>query len=228
MKIKPYNTNEVSSSRRKFSPIRYRKSMNEYSSTINKTRENLLVLINNEFISHLRANSPSKINHKTLADVDKEFDWNRVIQLKAESFSPSDIYIRGEAKTNTYLFNCSLDKSCISNSSEDTERVPEFCRKSLARKKLDRFSKYLENNLNSSTIDNNDPGYLTDESVEEESLEHINEKKQGFNYLRNLSKKFKINKKKCKKNHHNNTNNISLRIPKIYHLSSFSPFKLKK
>ena len=63
-----------------------------------------------------------------------------------------------------------------------------------------------------------------EEIEQEESLEHINEKKQGFNYLRNLSKKFKINKKKCKKNHHN----ISLRIPKIYHLSSFSPFKLKK
>lgn len=225
MKIKPYNTNDLSSSRRKYSPSRCRKNMNEYSLAVNKTRENLLVLINNEYISHLRANFPSKVNHKTLADVDKEFDWNRVIQLKVESFSPSDIYIRGEAKTNTYLFNCSLDKSPISNPGDDTERVPEFCRKSLALKKLDHLSKHHENNLNSSSIDNNDPGYLTDESVEEESPEHINEKKHGFNYLRKLSRELKLKNKEI---NHNNSHNITLRRPKIYQLSTFSPFKLKK
>ena len=39
---------------------------------INKTREHLLILINNELITHLHEKSPSKVNHKTLADIEKE------------------------------------------------------------------------------------------------------------------------------------------------------------
>ena len=198
---------------------------------INKTREHLLILINNELITHLHEKSHSKVNHKTLADIEKEYNENRVIRLKTENYSPSDIYIRGEQKTNTYFFNVSPEKRVTLSPEVNFEKLPDFCRKSLARRKIRRFTTYLKQNLSKEITDNDyddkDQGYMSDESLDEDSeeeKENEKAKKQGFFYLRNLSRKLKSNKKTLAKkntmafgNHHNNKQSKAL--------TSFSPIK---
>lgn len=210
-----------------------KKPKKKKTSLINKTREHLLILINNEFIKHLHEKSPSKVNHKTLADIEKEYNENRVIQLKAENFSPSDIYIRGEQKTNTYFFNVSPEKRVTLSPEVNFDKLPDFCRKSLARRKINRFSNYIRHSLSKDNEDNNnyedkDQGYMTDESFgedSEEEKENEKEKKQGFFYLRNLSKKLKSTNKKTlsKKNTMAFGNNHSYKRSKV--MTSFSPIK---
>ena len=207
------------------------KKSKKKKTNINKTREHLLILINNELITHLHEKSPSKVNHKTLADIEKEYNENRVIRLKTENFSPSDIYIRGEQKTNTYFFNVSPEIRVTLSPEVNFEKLPDFCRKSLARRKIHRFTNYIKHNLSKeikdSDFDDKDQGYMTDESLDEDSeeeKENEKEKKQGFFYLRNLSRKLKSNKKTLSKKNtmafgnHQNTKHSKA-------LTSFSPIK---
>ena len=85
----------------------------------------------------------------------------------------------------------------------------------------------LSKEITDNDYDDKDQGYMTDESLDEDSeeeKENEKAKKQGFFYLRNLSRKLKSNKKTLAKkntmafgNHHNNKQSKAL--------TSFSPIK---
>ena len=162
---------------------------------IKSIRTKLLLLINDEFLRLLRRNSVSKVNHKSMADIENEYNKERYINLKPEVFSPrnNSQYGEGFSRRNKLSNkNVRMGIGILERGNETIGPTPTFYRNSLAKKKLERFSKMI--NQNEYTVQEQDQisilsiGSPSDNGNSQEGFH------KGLKFLRELAYSFKFPK----------------------------------
>ena len=122
---------------------------------INKTREKLLIYVNNECTHKLRNNKNQlKLNHKTPEQIAQKLTYEKYIHLGTEKFTPTDLNRnrreQGVSQThssNNNVNNNHIRKSPFTKMSDlfyEQISPPNFNRKSLGRRKIIRFSKLIQ------------------------------------------------------------------------------------
>ena len=181
---------------------------------INKTREKLLIYINNECTHKLRNNKNQlKLNHKTPEQIAQILTYEKYIHLGTEKFTPNDLNRnrREQGVSQTYssnnnVHNNHIRKSPFTKMSDffyEQISPPNFNRRSLGRRKIIRFSKLIQNIplfQNFADKYNNNENESKDDSIVSSSLSSLSEESgSGFDELGSSTDIEEIRDNKLKK-----------------------------